>query len=242
VRLEGPTSATLFHLSRDRLRVLYGRIDFEAIDRDSITSTQGYSVSEPRWRVAGSYEVRKGLDILDATDACAIAACPLPTLSRPEGRPTAALVRFAGTAEFRPVPKVTLAISPRAQYTRSALASYEEMSGGNYTVGRGYDPGTIIGDKGGGFQAEFRVGSLSPKSQDDLALQPYAFLDQAWVWNNGRRRRPCCLWQPRPARRDRRDPAPAGRAARCARRYALAGFADDQAHPLVSACFSLSSR
>jgi hemolysin activation/secretion protein len=186
VRLEGPTSATLFHLSRDRLRVLYGRIDFEAIDRDSITSTQGYSVSEPRWRVAGSYEVRKGLDILDATDACAIAACPLPNLSRPEGRPTAALVRFAGTAEFRPIPKVTLAISPRAQYTRSALASYEEMSGGNYTVGRGYDPGTIIGDKGVGFQAEFRVGSLSPKSQDDLAFQPYAFLDQAWVWNNDR--------------------------------------------------------
>ena len=78
-------------------------------------------------------------------------------------------------------------LSPRAQYTRRALVSYEEYSAGNYTIGRGYDPGTIIGDKGLGFQAEVRFGSLSPKSQESFAFQPYVFLDQAWVWNNDSR-------------------------------------------------------
>ena len=43
-----------------------------------------------------------------------------------------------------------------------------------------------VGDKGVGFQAEVRVGSLAPASQDSFAFQPYVFLDQAWIWNNDR--------------------------------------------------------
>jgi len=174
----------------DHVRVLYGRIDFEAIDRASVSSTQGYSISEPRWRLAGSYEFRKGLDILDASDTCrpiGPACLASPTLSRPEGDPQAALIRFSGVAEYRPGPGFAFVLSPRAQYTRRALVSYEEYSAGNYTIGRGYDPGTIIGDKGLGFQAEVRFGSLSPKSQESFAFQPYVFLDQAWVWNNDSR-------------------------------------------------------
>ena len=165
--------------SEDHVRILYGRLDFEAIDRDSIGSTTGYSIGAPRWRVAGSYEFRKGLDIFDASDSS-------PLLSRPEADPSAALIRFVGLAEYRPSPNLVLAISPRAQYTRRPLVSYAEYSAGNYTIGRGYDPGTIIGDKGLGFQAEVRVGSLSPASQDSFAFQPYVFLDQAWIWNNDR--------------------------------------------------------
>ena len=34
------------------------------------------------------------------------------------------------------------------------LLSFEEFSAGNYTVGRGYDPGTLLGDRGFGTQAE----------------------------------------------------------------------------------------
>jgi hemolysin activation/secretion protein len=163
--------------SEDHNRVLYGRLDFEAIDRNSVGSTTGYSIGAPRWRIAGSYEFRKGIDIFGASESSFI-------LSRPNADPTAALIRFMGVAEYRPSPNLVLAISPRAQYTRRPLISYEEYSAGNYTIGRGYDPGTIIGDKGLGFQAEVRVGSLSPASQDSFAFQPYVFLDQAWVWNN----------------------------------------------------------
>jgi hemolysin activation/secretion protein len=92
----------------------------------------------------------------------------------------------SGTAEYRPSPRFVLALSPRAQYTRRPLLSYEEFSGGTYTIGRGYDPGSIIGDTGVGFLAEVRVGSLSPQSREGFAFQPYAFLDQAWTWEKDR--------------------------------------------------------
>jgi hemolysin activation/secretion protein len=149
------------------------------IDRASIGSTSGYSLAEPRWRLAGSYEVRKGFDILNASDS------GTNNLSRQGADTTAGLVRFSGLAEYRPGRSFALVLSPRAQYTSSALTSFEQYSGGNYTVGRGYDPGTIIGDRGIGFQAEVRVGSMQPQSQDSLAFQPYVFLDQAWVWQRG---------------------------------------------------------
>jgi hemolysin activation/secretion protein len=173
--------------SQDHLRVLYGRIDFEAIDRDSISSTEGYSIGEPRWRIAGTYEFRKGLDIFDASEDCpGLGACTGVTRSRPQGEATAGLIRVSGTAEYRPSPRFVLALSPRAQYTRRPLLSYEEFSGGTYTIGRGYDPGSIIGDTGVGFLAEVRVGSLSPQSREGFAFQPYAFLDQAWTWEKDR--------------------------------------------------------
>jgi hemolysin activation/secretion protein len=167
-------------VTRDKLRVLYGRIDFEVIDRASISSTRGYSLAEPRWRLAGSYEVRKGLDIFDASESGG------PDLSRSGADTTPGIVRFSGVAEYRPGPGFALVLSPRAQYTRSSLTSFEQYSGGNYTIGRGYDPGTVIGDRGVGFQAEVRVGSAQPKAQNGFAFQPYVFLDKAWVWNVNR--------------------------------------------------------
>ncbi|TVV70800.1 ShlB/FhaC/HecB family hemolysin secretion/activation protein [Sphingomonas solaris] len=175
--------------NQDHIRVLYARADFDSIDRASLNSVRGYSASEPRWRLAGSLEGRKGLDIFDATDPCPNSACPntqLTVPSRQEGKPTAALVRLAGVMEFRPSPTITFSLSPRAQYSGRALLSYEEFSGGNYTVGRGYDPGSIIGDSGVGVQAEFRLGRITPQARDAFAFQPYVFYDKAWAWNRNR--------------------------------------------------------
>ncbi len=175
--------------NQDHIRVAYARADFDSMDRASINSVTGYSVNEPRWRVAGSLEGRKGLNIFDTTVGCAGGVCPatrtvLP--SRQEGRPTAALVRLAGVLEYRPTPTVTFSLAPRAQYSGKALLSYEEFSGGNYTVGRGYDPGAIIGDSGLGFQTEFRLGRITPQARDAFAFQPYVFYDKAWAWNRNR--------------------------------------------------------
>lgn len=64
--------------------------------------------------------------------------------------------------------------------------SFEEFSAGNYTVGRGYDPGTLLGDNGLGFQAELRFGRIIPRSADAIAAQPYVFLDTAWIRNEDR--------------------------------------------------------
>jgi hemolysin activation/secretion protein len=76
-------------------------------------------------------------------------------------------------------------LSPRAQYSADPLLSYEEISAGNYSFGRGYDPGTIIGDSGIGVQAEIRYGSIMPKGPDAIAIQPFVFADGGWVWNEG---------------------------------------------------------
>ena len=169
-------------LSRDRLRVAFVRGEYELVDPASVLGARGYSVSEPRWRFAGALELRHGLSIFDASDRCGTGSC-VGGPSRAEGDPTAAVFRVTAAGEFRPVPNIAFVLSPSAQYSHRALLSYEEYSGGNYTVGRGYDPGSIIGDSGVGIQAEVRVGHLSPNSLNDLAFQPYVFVDAAWVWN-----------------------------------------------------------
>ncbi|OHT20413.1 ShlB/FhaC/HecB family hemolysin secretion/activation protein [Edaphosphingomonas haloaromaticamans] len=185
----GGGSGGLLPLTRDRLRVAYGRVDFDMIDRTSLASVAGYSVAEPRWRFGGSLEYRIGLDIFGASDGCGAKpylACYLNGAvppSRVEADPTASLVRFSGFGEFRPMPALAFTLSPRLQYSGSALLSYEEYSAGNYTIGRGYDPGALIGDSGAGFQAEVRIGHMAPRSRDDLAFQPFAFFDKAWIWN-----------------------------------------------------------
>ena len=175
-------------LTRDRLRVAYGRLEYQTFDDASNAYESGYSPFEPRWRLGGLAEVRQGLDVLDASKDCrgnlgACLATGVVPPSRIEADPTATLVRFEGYGEFRPRPKLTFALGVRTQFTGDPLLSFEEYSAGNYTVGRGYDPGTILGDSGAGFQAEVRIGSIAPVARNDLAVQPYAFFDAAWVWN-----------------------------------------------------------
>lgn len=174
-------------ISEDKLRVAFLRLDYDAIDPASLASTRGYSAAEPRWRTGASLELRQGLDIFGASKPCGpnFVNCAFPNtpLSRIDADPTAFVVRASGYAEFRPSPLFAISLSPRAQWAPDPLLSYEEFSGGNYTVGRGYDPGSIIGDSGIGVQAELRYGSILPRSATDIALQPYLFFDAAKIWN-----------------------------------------------------------
>ncbi len=175
--------------TEDRLRVLYGRADLSAIDPASLADTTGYSAAEPRWRIAGSLEVRKGIAGLGASRDCGpspyLRCFTLPSLSRLDADPQGALIRLGGTIELRPDPKFTIAISPRAQYAFDPLLSYEQYSAGNYTVGRGYDAGALVGDSGYGMQNELRFGKLTPSSAKSLAVQPFLFVDAAWLWTRG---------------------------------------------------------
>lgn len=178
-------------LTRDHLRVAYARLDLEAMDPASVERLGGYSLSEPRWRVLGGVELRQGLDILGASEDCGpgFRRCLAPgtvSLSRLEGDPTGTVFRFDASGEFRPIPDIAFVLGVKGQATGDALLSFEEYSVGNYTVGRGYDPGTLLGDNGLGFQAELRFGSILPRSIDDLAAQPYVFVDAGWVWNEDR--------------------------------------------------------
>jgi hemolysin activation/secretion protein len=170
-------------LTRDRLRVLFGRVSVDSISPDF---SNGYSPAEPKWHIAANLEVRKGLNIFGATDRCGPAGegCLGPgeiPPSRIEGVSTAAVVRALLYGEYRPVPKLTFALGLRSQYAWKPLLSFEQFSVGNYTVGRGYDPGSLLSDRGWGSQAEIRFGSLVPKSPGKPAVEAYLFWDHAKV-------------------------------------------------------------
>lgn len=177
-------------LNRDRLRVLYLRADANGVSRKSLTGRDGFTPFEPHWSWGMSLEARHGLDVLDATKGCLGIYAPTcrgagkVTPSRIEGTAKGFVLRASGVFDYRPVRAVTLSLQPRAQYSPDKLLSYEEFSGGNYTIGRGYDPGAVIGDSGVGVRGEIRLGSLFPKVAGGSAFQPYAYADAAWVWNH----------------------------------------------------------
>lgn len=175
-------------LSQDRLRIAYGRLDFNMVDEPSLRGVAGYSGFEPRWAIAGSAEIRQGFDLLGASEACgaafvnctAVGAIPL---SRLDGDPTAFVVRGQAQLDYRPTPLLAFSLKPRFQYSPDALLSFEQISGGNYTSGRGFDPGAVIGDSGYGAQLEIAYGSLVPETPGGLAFQPYGFFDLMAVSN-----------------------------------------------------------
>ena len=104
-----------------------------------------------RWQPPGSglaatagLEVRKGLGILGASESGD------PLLSRAEGRPdfTSAKLGFGARWSAHPAAAVTpfLAFNGAAQWSNAPLPAYEEFQVGNYTIGRGFDPGAASGD------------------------------------------------------------------------------------------------
>ena len=175
--------------ARDRLRVAFARLAFDMLGLSAANPL--YSPAEPVWRLAATAEARRGLAILGASDGCGpgLTACVGPDVVPPtrlEGDPTATVLRGAVDGEYRPDPRFTLALGARAQHSAHPLFSFEEFSAGNYTVGRGYDPGAILGDSGVGVQAEIRYGSAVPRGPAAFAFEPFVFLDQAWAWNEDR--------------------------------------------------------
>ncbi len=159
-------------LTRDHLRILWLRADYDAIDLAS---------RRPAWRYGGSVELRKGLGFLGASDNCCSVGETPP--SRADGKATGTLLRVSGSAEFAIGESLAVAVSPRAQLGFNPLFAFEEFTGGNYSVGRGYDPAIISGDSGAGVSIELRGPRWQVTQKSNLRIQPYLFGDAAWVWN-----------------------------------------------------------
>ena len=163
-------------LTRDKVRVGWARLDMDAID-----------VSRPRpaWRYSSSLELRQGLSVLGAKSGCVGAACAaiIPT-SRFDGSASATVVRYQAEYE-RSFGNVSFVMAPRAQYAFKPLLSFEEFSAGNFTIGRGFDPGELIGDDAAGGTAEVRGPRLAVLRDSDVRVQPFVYFDAAWVWNKG---------------------------------------------------------
>lgn len=174
-------------LTQDKLRVPFLRLAGETMDRASAEGRGGYTIAEPRLSTFGSVEVRQGLSGLGASDPCLpnLLACVIPgaePISRLDADPSAFVVRYDGRVDWRPNPLVLLSVAPRAQYSPDALLSYEQFSGGNFTVGRGFDPGELTGDSGVGARFELAYGTLQPETPDGVAWQGFVFWDTATAW------------------------------------------------------------
>jgi hemolysin activation/secretion protein len=174
-------SVTLNHVkfSRDRLRVLFIRLGIDAVG-DATES--GYSAAIPPWHLNSLVELRQGVRAFGASPDCNVVSC-VPPPSRPDAQSDATLVRFTALGEVRPTPRFTIALAARGQYAWRSLMSFEQFAAGNYTVGRGYDPGAILGDRGFGTQLEMRFGSRVAQSVSKPAIENYLFWDQARVSN-----------------------------------------------------------
>jgi len=169
--------------TRDRLRVAFLRL---GIDANASDLGSQFSSAEPPWHVNALFELRQGLQFLGATPDCGplgvncLGPGSIPP-SRLEGQSDATVLRLTAYGELRPIPKLTFALGLRAQYAWKPLLSFEAFSAGNYTVGRGYDPGSLLGDRGYGTQLELRYGSRVPVTASRAAVQGYTFWDHARV-------------------------------------------------------------
>lgn len=135
-------------LYRDRLRIFYLRAD-------------GFYQDSPRnpgivelwqWGV----DLRRGVKGLGATRS---QGASTPT-SRFEGAPDALVGRLQTSVDLRmplfQTRPFVISLAGRAQFANRPLLAFEELSGGNYTIGRGFDPGTFTGDNAYGGQGELR--------------------------------------------------------------------------------------
>ncbi|HET9811789.1 MAG TPA: ShlB/FhaC/HecB family hemolysin secretion/activation protein [Sphingomicrobium sp.] len=159
---------TAVPLTRDKLRVAFLKLQY---------SRRGLRFDGAEaWSIDGTLQLRKGLDILDATDRGEADGLFAP--SRLEGDPTAFLIRAGSSARVQ-TGRFALLTRVEGQYSEKPLLAFEEYSVGNYTIGRGYDPSVTSGDSalGARLQPSFYV----PTGR--AVIEPYAFADAVRIWN-----------------------------------------------------------
>jgi hemolysin activation/secretion protein len=152
----------------DQLRVLFARA----------SATHSYRTGRRLGQVGGGIELRKGIAGLGASDPTD------PFRSRLDGRADAFVARFSARALVPPAEHVSLSVRGTAQLASDPLLAYEELTVGNLTVGRGYDPATVAGDEGVVGAFDLRFGPFPVGGR--LVVSPYGFLDVGHVSNKDR--------------------------------------------------------
>lgn len=167
----GPTQT---RLNDDKLRIAYATVE----------AAQSWplfrSPHAPMISVGGDLSLRKGLSGLGASKAGDL------NLSRFEGQPDALVTRFNGRINLRTVSGFTFDLKASVQETSKVLLSYEDFVAGNYTIGRGYDPASVQGDKGWGTAVELGYGPfplLSKALNGRARAAVFGFYDTAHVDN-----------------------------------------------------------
>jgi hemolysin activation/secretion protein len=153
-------------LADDKLRVVWTGLGAQ------------YQTPLPGHRLVASgvaqLQLRKGLSGLGASQAGA------PDLSRPFGHPDAFVVRL--TADNQLAGRLgAVGLRVQAQYANKPLLSYEEMTVGDLTIGRGYDPAAVSGDRVVG--AELKLSPPELRFDDAWGATPFVFGDASAVEN-----------------------------------------------------------
>jgi len=162
--IDEKVKAASSELSNDRLRIFYVRIG----------GNETFRWDVPVW-MQSDLEFRKGVEALGAS--------PLDStlLSRPGGNPGAAVLRSDAAARIGPFEDLTANFNFQGQYSDSALLTYEQQAIGNFTIGRGYDPASLNGDRAIAGSAELHY---APFPADwTVTASPFGFYDVARVWN-----------------------------------------------------------
>ncbi len=160
--------------STDQLKIGYIRLDFDhsiALKTDSA-------------RLGGSISWRKGLsgEMLNCDPARG--PCANRPSSRIDADPRAWIMRGHGYATIPVSSKLTFSLAPRWQYSPQTVPTFEMMTGGNYTIGRGFDPGTIAGDSGLGIASELRFDLSKRDGSNRMTTRPYLFVDALRTWTH----------------------------------------------------------
>jgi hemolysin activation/secretion protein len=163
--------------NRDKLRVGFLRLDGNLVQP---------ATDKPGFALSGGLELRRGLDILGATERFAeneITAPPVRgiTPSRLYGNPEAMVARLDLDAQVGLDSVYTLSTSLRAQKSNDPLMNYEEFSIGSLSIGRGYDPGAASGDDAIAIRSELRANAYRGRN---VGAEVFAFVDNAWLWNH----------------------------------------------------------
>ena len=153
-------------LTQDRLRVAYLRAD-----GDARVHAYGRTLL-----ISGALTARKGITGLGASDPGS------PLVTRSLAQPEAWLFRLNAAADVPLTAQVSAGARLQAQYADKPLMAYEQITLGDLSTGRGYDPAVALGDRGAAVSFEVRYSGLQlgPKTQ----AAPYAFFDVGYVENN----------------------------------------------------------
>jgi len=152
-------------LADDKLRVVWTRLSGD------FTRELGHRIG---LAANGELEARKGFTALGASRAGD------PGLSRLQGRPDAWLVRFDGESHLT-WRWFDLGLRAQAQYSDRPLLAYEEMAVGDLTIGRGYEPAILSGDREASAEGKLQIRPLQVFK--GVTLSPFAFYDIGKVSN-----------------------------------------------------------
>jgi hemolysin activation/secretion protein len=165
--LAGGVKAPFTH---DQIRLIYTRVD-GAMRKLDVNGNTVFSVD-------GQLELRKGIGILGATQRGTIENNFAP--SRFEGDPKATVVRGELNSSINLGRYLSFDAKVFGQWANNPLLNLEEFSLGNYTIGRGYDPGANGGDRALAARIEPRLkfGMIGP-----IEVSMAGFVDVVGLWN-----------------------------------------------------------